>query len=260
MGFFCPLAVDIGNVAEWFAGVVAVAGAVAVFMVSRAANASANSANKTAAAALAVSNEAKDIQKRDEEVKRTALKAEELLILVRVGPEIKNIHSILNEMHTDLTAMEQKVFAGNEPEFRTQSLQVLSLISVAVSEALFSRWYVLSTSHASDLAFVVGIVGSLRMTARDVFEVDRQNITIAYPDTRESVFERKYRDLISDIDSAIEPAKRLMIASDDALKHLRDASRTNPLSASSSMSPSDGRTAVDDPASNGPDTTPHTRA
>lgn len=128
----CPMAADFGNLADWAAVAVALAGAVAVFMLSRA-------ANRTANASLELN---KMIQARDDELHRRERRLLAREIYVEVNVVWGEVQKIRRSIHH-----ASRFWSGEDGLAR--SIQQLEL---HVAERERDRLHVLPGASALDIA------------------------------------------------------------------------------------------------------------
>lgn len=157
MALFCPLAEDFGTAVEWVAVVVALVGAVAVFIVSKTAN--------------ATSSAAKEIQRLDVDARRAATEREARLLLIHLEPELRQAQSNLKYLATGLDVVDHDSFVANQGA-RRQFSKDFDAISLRLCHAHFNRWHVLSDEHAMNLARSVSGLEVLRTACADVAEID----------------------------------------------------------------------------------------
>jgi hypothetical protein len=157
VALFCPLAENVGTAAEWAAVVVALLGAVAVFLVSRAANATGKAA--------------KEIHRLEAEARQAAAVREACLLLVHLEPELRQAQSSLNYLTRGLDVVDHDSFVTNRAA-RRQFARDFEAISLRLCYEHFNRWHVLSDEHAMNLARAVSGLEALRTASADVAEID----------------------------------------------------------------------------------------
>ena len=189
MPLFCPFAEDVGTAAEWAAVVVALLGAVAIFLVSRSAN--------------ATSRAAKEIQQTEAEARRAATEREARLLLVHLEPELRQAQSSLSYLATGLDIVEHDTFVANQAA-RRQFAKDFDAISLRLCHEHFNRWHVLSDQHAMDLARAVSGLEVLRTSSADVADIDLSQKFPAigqnnYDEFREEYISSAYRMLRSGV-------------------------------------------------------------
>ncbi|MFA4577189.1 hypothetical protein P2A78_20740 [Xanthomonas perforans] len=137
LGIFCPLAEDVGNLADWAAVAVAFFGAIAVFQLSRAANATARGVKRVA------EREARD--------RRAATEREGRLLLIYLENEFRQALTAFGTlaMGLDIVAHDSFIDSGYA---RTQFHSEADGISLKLSREMFHRLHVLADSDAHDIA------------------------------------------------------------------------------------------------------------
>lgn len=215
MALFCPLAEDVGTAAEWVAVIVALFGAIAVFMVSL-------SANKTAKAAM-------NLQSNDFATRKAASDREAQLILIHLEPELREARSGFSYLNGGVSIVGMEDFIASQSARKNFST-ALEAISLTLSKELFPRWHVLPDWHAVDLARVVSGLEVLKSAVAEAAQVDlsetmpgahresfdefrRESIASAYRLLSSGVSEMEAA-LVRLIDAAVIQKQALMLAGD----------------------------------------------
>ncbi|WDK43575.1 hypothetical protein [Xanthomonas campestris] len=128
LDIFCPLAEDIGNLADWAAVAVALFGAIAVFQLSRAANATARGVKRVA------EREARD--------RRAAAAREGRLLLIYLENEFRQALTAFGTLAMGLDVVDHDSFIDSGYA-RTQFLSEADGISLKLSREMFHRLHVL---------------------------------------------------------------------------------------------------------------------
>lgn len=187
MAWFCPLADDVGNAADWAAVVVAFVGAIAVFVLSRSANATAR--------------EVKKIQDLEAEARKKASDREARLILIYLEPELRQTHEALNRLYTGLDIVGHDSYVVNGFA-RGQFKGEVDAIALDLSQQLFSRLHVLKDSDAADIAMCLGGLQGLRGAASAAADIDLSEVM---PGVHQASFDEFRRGVIS---TAFETLRR----------------------------------------------------
>lgn len=199
MALFCPLAENVGTIAEWAAVVVALLGAVAVFLVSKAANATGKAA--------------KEIQRLEAEARRAAAAREARLLLIHLEPELRQAQSSLSYLAGGLDIVDHDSFVSNRGA-RRQFAKDFEAISLRLCYEHFNRWHVLSDEHAMNLARAVSGLEALRTASADVAEIDLSEVM---PGVGQEDFGRFREEYIS---SAYEMLRSGVKVLNEVLTHL----------------------------------------
>ncbi|KLB44567.1 hypothetical protein XEUV259_19150 [Xanthomonas euvesicatoria] len=157
LDIFCPLAEDIGNLADWAAVAVALFGAIAVFQLSRAANATARGVKRVA------EREARD--------RRAAAAREGRLLLIYLENEFRQALTAFGTLATGLDVVDHDSFIDSGYA-RAQFLSEADGISLKLSREMFHRLHVLVDKDAHDIARVVSGLSVLQQAAAETASID----------------------------------------------------------------------------------------
>lgn len=177
---FCPLAANVGTAAEWAAVFAALIGAIAVFLVSRAANATGRAA--------------KDIQDREASDRRAAVGREAKLLLIYLEPELRQALNSFQLIAQGLEIVEHDSFVANMGA-RKHFAADLGSVSLRLCRDHFNKWHVLSDTDATDLARTVSGLEVLKSASADVAGID---LSETIPGVEQESFESFRREHISD--------------------------------------------------------------
>lgn len=179
MALSCPLADQVGTAADWSAVVVAFVAAVAVFMVSRSANANARVMRK--------------IQAQEASDRRAANAREARLLLVHIEPELRYVQPQFALILLSLYRCSRDRFIDDQVQRAMFEARIRD-INLPVCEALLSRWHVLSDQDALDVARMTSSLSTLKLASANAARV---NLSISVPTVSKERLDEFQREVLS---------------------------------------------------------------
>jgi len=154
---FCPLAEDVGNAADWASVAVALVLGIAVYLLSRAANATAH--------------QAKVISEQEATLRREAAAREGRLLLIYLDNEFRQALTDLNALATGLDIVGHDAYVTNG-HTRDQFAANVRAVSLKLSQEVFPRLHVLNDDDAHDIARLISGVTVMQHAAEDAASID----------------------------------------------------------------------------------------
>ncbi|QRD62618.1 hypothetical protein H8Z72_22910 (plasmid) [Xanthomonas citri pv. citri] len=154
---FCPLAKDVGNAADWASVVVSLVLGLAVFQLSRAANATAR--------------RAKEISEQEATARRDAAGREGRLLLIHLENELLQAERARQSIANWLGVSFEVGFVSNR-QMRLQLAASLRDLTLSRSEQVFARLHVLDDQDAQDIARLISGLARLQHTSEEAAGID----------------------------------------------------------------------------------------